>query len=187
MSSKQKPWADTLEHLSSLADSCEETFKPYLLRILDQFISKDTFHILPPSQLKPYNPTTLPHSFILRLDDDSLKDKGTGKTKAERDRAGRAKWHLLNTWVDERASTSIAGLTNSVPRTEEYDKSKGEVLKVVSGDVERTAERNVLDRLKSLAMGNAETGTPSEGVERLETMLEKGAGILRNQWNATDP
>jgi hypothetical protein len=187
LSSEHKNPADTLEHLSSLANSCEKTFRPYLLRILEQFISKDTFHILPPSQLKPYDPTTLPHSVILRLDDDSLKDKGTGKTKAERERTGRAKWHLLNTWVDERASTSIAGLTNSVPRTEEYDKSRADVLRVVSGDVEKAAERNVLDRLKSLATGNAEIGTPSEGVERLEKMAEKGAGILRNQWNVTDP
>jgi hypothetical protein len=176
---------DTLEHLCSLAESCEKTFKPHLFQILHHFVSKDTFYILPPSQLKPYNPTTLPHSFILRKDDESLKDKATGKTKAERDRAGRAKWHLLNTWVDERASTSIAGVvTNSVPiKTEEYDSSKADVLRVVSEDVERAAERNVLARLKSLATGNAETG--NEGVERLEKMLEKGAGILRNQRNTT--
>lgn len=163
-------------------------------------MNKDVFHILPSSHLKPYNPTRLPHSFIIRKDDETLKDiKGTGKTKVERERAGRAKWHLLNTWVDERASTSIAGVENvsSTPNTDslisvvptrhgdeyEYEQAKNDVLGIVSDEVEKTAERNALARLKALS--TAETGSASsEGIERFENMLENGAGILRNQWSS---
>lgn len=174
--------ADTLEHIVSLGQSCEEVYRPRVLLILERFLSGDVFHILPVSRLSPQNPTRLPHSRLVRKDDEAVLAKQSGKSQAARDRAGRARWQLLSTWVDTRATEGLGG---SIPLAGEYDTAKAQALRSVSEDIERDAERNALARLKGLST-TAETGSSTEGIERFEKMLDKGAGILRNQWKAVD-
>jgi hypothetical protein len=194
---------DVLQHMINLAPTSEESHRPYILWILRHFLSNNLFHILPPSSQQPYNPTTLPHSFIIRKDDERiininqnynpdepsslkpLKGKGSKSgTRPSRDHYGRAKWQMLSSWVDERAGA--AAIASSIPRNDSYDTLKAELLDTVPEDVERSAERAALAKLKTLASASSAapaSGTDSEGLERFQSILDRGKGILRDDWD----
>jgi hypothetical protein len=172
--------SDVLQVLTALAKSSSEPHQPYILYILQDLLSKSLLHILPPSTLNTQNPTILPHSYLVRSEEGvPAKQTGKGgKTKTELDRAGRRKWQMLGTWVDERATVS-AVRGELLPGREDYDADKLAVVESIPDGVEISAERNALSRLRVLSTD--QTG-PSEGIERFEKMLQHGAHILRNQW-----
>ncbi|KAG8820573.1 hypothetical protein FRB91_000267 [Serendipita sp. 411] len=170
---------DTLQHLHTLSEACENPeFTPYILYILNNFLSNDVFHIIPDSTLHPYAPTVLPRSFIIRKDEEDMtlenqRHEGNpdseevattttattrytrgGITKSDRDRTGRAKWASLNDWVDEIAPKlgmqDMGGGGGRDGAREEYETTKKDVLDVLPVSVEELAEKNALDRLKAL-------------------------------------
>jgi hypothetical protein len=173
-------FSDVLKSLAALAKSSLEPHQPYILYILQHLLSESHLHILPPSTLNTQNPTMLPHSYLLRNEEGApAKQSGKGgKTKTELDRAGRRKWQMLSTWVDERA-TANAVRGEPPPDREDYDVDKAAVIESIPEDVEISAERNVLSRLRALSTDQM---GPSEGIERFEKMLLHGSHILRNQW-----
>jgi len=174
---------DTLEHLTTLARSSSEPNQPYILSILHHLLSESQLHILPPSNLKPHSPTVLPHSYIVH-NEEGAPPKQTGKggkTRTGLDRAGRRKWQMLSTWVDEQASANTIH-RGALPDQEYYDASKRAAVESIPEEVEISAERHALARLRLLATDQT---SPSEGIERFEKMLETGARILRNEWKGT--
>lgn len=172
--------SDTLKKLATLAESSTEPHQPHILYILHQLLAESYFFILPSSTLGPYSPTSLPNSHIDRsLENQSAKQVGKGgKTRIDLDKAGRRKWQMLSTWVDERAGFSMGG-QHSRPSHHQYAIDKAAVLDLISNDLETTAEENALAKLKALPKSS---DAPSEGIRRFENMLENRAHILRNQW-----
>lgn len=175
---------DTLQHLTILAKSSSQPHQPHLVHILQYLVTHSHFHVVPSSELKPYNPTILPHSYIDRSQ-EGLPTKQTGKsgkTRTELDRIGRRKWQMLNTWVDERTGGEYGW--SSRPR-DNYSVDKAAVVDLIPEDLEASAEKNALGRLKALSK-DSDTPSSSEGIERFEKMLEKNAGILRNRWKSAE-
>jgi hypothetical protein len=169
---------DILEYLVSYAKLSGDSVRHHLLYIIHSFFSKGIFHVLPPSTLRSYNPTILPHSFVTPVSDPAPTHSRGGRTKAEKDRAGRAKWQQLNEWVESRPTKY-----SPIPQATEYHEAKKATVEVLPGDLEKRAEQSALARLKGLAKDA--TG-PSEGVDTFENMLQQGRGILRNQWDQSD-
>jgi hypothetical protein len=172
--------SDILKILVALAKSSLEPHQPYILYILQDLLSESYLHIFPPSTLNTQNPTILPHSYLVRNEEGAaVKQTGKGgKTKTELDRAGRRKWQMLSTWVDGRATAS-AVRGEPLPDREDYDVDKFAVVESVPEDVEISAERNALSRLRALSTDQT---SQSEGIERFEKILQHRAHILRNQW-----
>ena len=172
--------SDVLKILAALAKS--DPHQPYILYILQDLLSESYLHILPPSIFNAQNPTILPHSYLVRNEEGTpTKQTGKGgKTKTELDRAGRRKWQMLSTWVDEQATAS-AVRGEPLPDREDYDVDKSAVVGSIPEDVEISAERNALSRLRALPTDQT---SPSEGIERFEKMLQHRAHILRNQWES---
>ncbi|PVG03225.1 hypothetical protein CPB86DRAFT_804216 [Serendipita vermifera] len=169
---------DTLEYLVSYAKLSGESVRHQLLYILQSFFSNGIFHVLPPSTLRPYNPTKLPHSFVTPISDPAPAHARGGRTKAEKDRAGRAKWKQLNEWV-ESCPTKYSAL----PQPTEYLEAKKAVVDALPDDLEKRAEQGALSRLKLLAK---DASGSSEGVEIFENMVRQGRGILRDQWDQSE-
>jgi hypothetical protein len=156
-----------------------DILRPYVLYILRSLLKSDSFHVLPHSSTNPHNPITLPHSIVVD-DPKAVIAANTSKPKGKVGRpTKRQKLQLhLDNWATLEANFS--GSPQTCPANDKlgaYLEKKSVVIDLISKDMEKDAERDVVAALEKIAIGKE----GRDGLKRLKEVMKDG-NVLK-AWN----